>query len=379
MPAAAQTYQLFKRTVPVLSQTMRSRVLLKVPGALLLFCAWAGAFVRWTVSRQELQLARVRAKASAEAFAAISPLQQLGSYCWDPEGLLEKSTRDITVSDVQHGLRNSDRRPKQILDPESISLPCRLINSRNLRPQEVPSKFPFKAGFLPALVMAQRRGLDLQQVDFVLGGSGAAMLAKRSIKEGTKYLVQRVPGSGALVVGKTKVYTQDFSTFGFQFERLVTGEPLDGLHDLEQHEAIQLVDVGGFRVLFVAEIDAVDAAGMPVEIKSGNPKYFGIDLALQMLSSGASMLLRADRDGSLVTQAIAVPFAEFVRDLGVQKVKQSEKTLVAALEELRSAASASNGACELQVAADRSLYLTRSDEDALLPAASVVEELLCVQ
>ena len=154
---------------------------------------------------------------------------------------------------------------------------------------------------------------------------------------------------------------------------------MDGLHDLEQHEAIQLVDVGGFRVLFVAEIDAVDAAGMPVEIKSGNPKYFGIDLALQMLSSGASMLLRADRDGSLVTQAIAVPFAEFVRDLGVQKVKQSEKTLVAALEELRSAASASNGACELQVAADRSLYLTRSDEDALLPAASVVEELLCVQ
>ncbi|OLQ08305.1 hypothetical protein AK812_SmicGene8231 [Symbiodinium microadriaticum] len=315
-------------------------------------------------------------EACAEAFASIAPVEQLGSYYWDPEGLLEKSLVDVTVNDVKRGLRNSERRPKQILDLESVSLPCRLRG--NLRPQEAPNRFPYKAGFLPALVMAQRRGLDLQQVDFVLGGSGAAMLAKRAIKEGTKYLVQRVPGSGALVVGKSKVYTQDFSTFGFQFERLVTGEPLDGLHDLKQYEALQLVDIGGFRVLFVAEIDAVDAAGMPVEIKSGNPKYFGIDVALQMLSSGASMLLRADRHRKLVKQVIAVPFAEFVRDLGVRKVQQSEKTLVAALGELRSAASAASGASELKVAADRSLYLACSD-NTLLPAASVVEELLCVE
>ena len=355
---------------------MRSRMLLKLSGALLLFCAWPGAFVRWTGSQKELRVARVRAKACAEAFASIAPVEQLGSYYWDPEGLLEKSLVDVTVNDVKRGLRNSERRPKQILDLESVSLPCRLRG--NLRPQEAPNRFPYKAGFLPALVMAQRRGLDLQQVDFVLGGSGAAMLAKRAIKEGTKYLVQRVPGSGALVVGKSKVYTQDFSTFGFQFERLVTGEPLDGLHDLKQYEALQLVDIGGFRVLFVAEIDAVDAAGMPVEIKSGNPKYFGIDVALQMLSSGASMLLRADRHRKLVKQVIAVPFAEFVRDLGVRKVQQSEKTLVAALGELRSAASAASGASELKVAADRSLYLACSD-NTLLPAASVVEELLCVE
>ena len=236
--------------------------------------------------------------AQAEAFPSIRPLQQFGSYCWDPENLPVKDTRDVSVADVKQGLRNSDRQPKTVLDPRRLRWPCYL--QKSLAPQEVPSKFPYKPGFLGALVVAQQRGLDLDHVDFVLGGSGCEVLVKRVIdqrEEETKYLVQRVPGTRAIALGKSKVYTQDFSRFGFQFERLMTGEPLDGLHDLKLHEAIQLVDIGGWRVLLVAEIDAVNAEGRPVEIKSGNPKYFGLKLVLQMISSGAGTLLRADRRG----------------------------------------------------------------------------------
>jgi hypothetical protein len=46
-----------------------------------------------------------------------------------------------------------------------------------------------------------------------------------------------------------------------------------------QHENMQLMRIGPFNVLFAADVDAVDAAGRVVEIKSGNPRYFGSKVA----------------------------------------------------------------------------------------------------
>ena len=68
---------------------------------------------------------------------------------------------------------------------------------------------------------------------------------------------------------------QHYADTGFQFERLVTGGRLEGRHGLIQHESMQLMRVGEFNVLFAADVDAVDAAGRVVEIKTGNPRFFG--------------------------------------------------------------------------------------------------------
>ncbi len=72
---------------------------------------------------------------------------------------------------------------------------------------------------------------------------------------------------------------QNYADTGFQFERLVTGGRLDGRHGLMQHESMQLMRMGPFNVLFAADVDAVDAAGKVVEIKTGNPRFFGSKVA----------------------------------------------------------------------------------------------------
>ena len=90
----------------------------------------------------------------------------------------------------------------------------------------------------------------------------------------------------SIFVCKSKSYVQNYADFGFQFERLLTGGQLDGRHDPNMVENLRLLKIGGrFTVLVAAEVDAMDAgeSSLPgargkkafVEIKSGNPRYFG--------------------------------------------------------------------------------------------------------
>ena len=73
---------------------------------------------------------------------------------------------------------------------------------------------------------------------------------------------------------------QNYADTGFQFQRLVTGGRIDGRHGHMKHESMQLMRIGPFNVLFAADVDAVDAAGRVVEIKTGNPRFFGSKVAL---------------------------------------------------------------------------------------------------
>ena len=75
------------------------------------------------------------------------------------------------------------------------------------------------------MFVAISRGLNLQDIDFVLGGSSLNCLATRKIQKGDKYAVQRIQGT--LVVSKHKHYVTDYSAPGFQFERLMTGANLN--------------------------------------------------------------------------------------------------------------------------------------------------------
>lgn len=69
---------------------------------------------------------------------------------------------------------------------------------------------------------------------------------------------------------------------------------------------LRLVRIGPYKILFAAEVDAVDhseasaGGGAPgtaklVEVKAGNPRWFGAKVFFQMLSSGAEVLVYADK------------------------------------------------------------------------------------
>ena len=91
-------------------------------------------------------------------------------------------------------------------------------------------------------------------------------------------------------------YNKDFNDSGMQFERLVTSEePLGSKGDCHRAmrqsavgsfiNRLQTMKIGQFTALVDTEIDAIDEGGSLVEIKSGNPRYFGTKLMFQMMSS----------------------------------------------------------------------------------------------
>ena len=57
------------------------------------------------------------------------------------------------------------------------------------------------------------------------------------------------------------------------------------------YHRIQIMRIGDFKVLVDTEVDAIDDLNQPVEIKQGNPKYFGTKLMFQMISSGSRFVL----------------------------------------------------------------------------------------
>ena len=61
---------------------------------------------------------------------------------------------------------------------------------------------------------------------------------------------------------------------------------------------VQTMRIGDFKVLLDTEVDAINDLNQPVEIKQGNPKYFGTKLMFQMISSGSRFVLYLFKNGS---------------------------------------------------------------------------------
>ena len=148
-----------------------------------------------------------------------------------------------------------------------------------------------------------QKRINVQSIDFILGGSGLEVLATETLPKGTLYVVCWVPHTNAIILKKHKVYPQEFADVGFQFERLVTGQEMSARHDMTQIEHLQLMDINDkFKILFSAELDAILKDEQPqaeqqqaeqqqrVEIKASNPKHWGTKTMFQMISSGSSHL-----------------------------------------------------------------------------------------
>ena len=199
----------------------------------------------------------------------------------------------------------------KLVDLSKIPCPMLLHDPRAIPPQWLDHRFPVDQGYLvPLYVAVQHRGVKLEDIDFVFGGSTLEILATKKItlqgpRDDLLYLVQKLPypsGAGTASAGaagkkqkvpifmsKSSAYRQNYAEVGFQFERLVTGQPMDGRHSPNLVESMRLMKIGGFTILFSAEVEAVDPeTETVVEVKAGKASKFGSKVRSWMRSVGNS-------------------------------------------------------------------------------------------
>eukprot|EP00435_Cladocopium_sp_Y103_P012299 s161_g3.t1 len=271
--------------------------------------------------------------AASSFLPSIEVLEDLGFYAWKPPSGPKKSMGQVTADDIRDGLEADDIRddPVTRLALEDVKLP---VSFRELKPQRTSAgSFPFHGGMMACLHVTAKRGVDLQDIDFLIGGSILAFLCEKGKKDAT-YLAQKCPGTNIVVMSKHKTYEQNFGQRGFQFERLVTGQDMYGLHDLTTHEHLQLLRIGEFRVLVTAEVDAVDDLGRPVEIKSGDPRFFGIKEMLQMISSGSQLLIHPYTKQLEVMEILRKPIEDLAQQAGLEELQNMDGRIVAAFQQL---------------------------------------------
>ena len=174
------------------------------------------------------------------------------------------------------------------------------LSFAKLEPRECDNRFPHNHSYLPSLhVAVVHRGLSLKSVDFVFGGSTLETLANKCIGSSSatvnKLIATKIAGTNTVLVGTHREYRKDLSAAGFQFEQFVVGEPLE-CADATSVEHLQLMDIAGFKVLFAAEVDAIDDNGDAIEIKASNPAYRGTRVLLQMISNGSHALYDGEKE-----------------------------------------------------------------------------------
>lgn len=236
-------------------------------------------------------------------FTIFVPMTDCGYYGWIPGDTPVQSLSNLKSADeiVRHV--DIDLKPKELLPLSQLKVPRPFDLS--LPPDEYPNKYPFGQYDVASLYVASKhRNVDLNEVDFVFGGSTLEMLAKCDASN--PYMVCRIPTSKAnhtlLLVRKCKEYTQNYADIGFQFERYVTTGSMCRKDPIDFLEHMQVMEIGTkFKVLLCAEADAVDDGGDPIEIKASNPQYWGTKVMFQMISSGSPTLCCGVKGRNILT------------------------------------------------------------------------------
>lgn len=216
--------------------------------------------------------------------------------------------------------------PGDLVDHKSIRMPKPFLS--NLPPYEHKNQFPRgKIDIVCFHVAAHHRGVNFDDIDFAFGGSTLGMLASCNESD-DPYMVTRVPGTPkTIMVAKNKDYIKNLSDVGFQFERLMTGRPMeDASSDEASVEHLHVMNIGDggsssdsnkYRVLFRAETDAL-LEGNPVEIKASNPRYWKTNVMFQMISSGSTNICHGSKGRGSLT------------GVQVQSLQQVARTALAA-------------------------------------------------
>jgi hypothetical protein len=257
---------------------------------------------------------RLQQELSRVGFRIFECFSDLGYFSWNPPTDAPYQNLASVTSANQLMLSsylNVHGRPDRLVNPKrDLRMPQTFLS---LPPHAHKNQFPHgKLDVVCFHVAAQYRGMDFGTVDFAFGGSTLELLANGGEDKGSNsdpFMVTRLPGTKTIMVVKNKDYLKNLSDVGFQFERLVTGRPMDdAMSDCSCVEHLHLMNIGSYRVFFRAETDAIlssqdendnnddenededDDDGCPVEIKASNPRYWGTKVMFQMISSGSTKL-----------------------------------------------------------------------------------------
>ena len=262
-------------------------------------------------------------------FRIFEPIADLGYFSWE---IKKNGTyQDVsTLKSPDEVIRyiNVDGQPDELQPVSKIRLPYRF---KNIAPVEHDNKYPYgqqDAGCFHVAV--KHGGVDLNKIDFVFGGSTLEMLANRDAS--SSYITTRIPGTNCILIVKRKVYTQNLSDPGFQFERSVIGKDDSKTGTAEFVEHLHIMKVGKYNVLFPAEIDAL-RNGSPVEIKASNPRYWGTKVMFQMISSGSTKLCHGEKYRGAVTRITLRSLSTVVKEaLEYSSTSQLQKNILEGME-----------------------------------------------
>ena len=229
-------------------------------------------------------------------FTIVTPLENHGYFGWKRNDKM--STRS---SDVRMSIEILDRidlqwKPPKLVPISELRFPQQFLS--NLPSKKYFSLYPNGQYSIASLHVATcHRGVSLNEIDFVFGGAVLEILARR--KASDPYMVVRIPSAeNTILVVNCKKYMQNISDAGYQFERFVTGFPMDcpSIHVMfSDHLRTMRID-DKYSALFCVEVDAIDGNGYPVEVKASNPRYWGTMTMFQMISSGCPTLCHGIKD-----------------------------------------------------------------------------------
>jgi hypothetical protein len=162
----------------------------------------------------------------SKAFPKFALTKQLGIFSWNPghdSNSRLKPFAEVTAHDVLSRVQRERVRAGGGADADDLAddvqrmalgtgvpqvvhstvrLPVNFIPG--LPPQECTNRFPNDPGYIVPLREALQRGVSLEDLDFVLGGSALDVLANRKFDQegGCSYLAQSA--AGVIVVAKSK-------------------------------------------------------------------------------------------------------------------------------------------------------------------------------
>jgi hypothetical protein len=312
-------------------------------------------------------------------FGIFKVEKDLGYFGWTPSGRY-KTLEKVTAEEILDQI-NGQSEPDELVDIQTINhgLPKGFLN---LAPQQHINKYPYAIPLVAALhVSIKERDVQLDRdVDFCFGGSTLEMLATRTIEKNTQYFVTLVPQHPIVTcVVKVKEYNQNFSDVGFQFERLVTGKTFSDPHDESMVEHLQILEVGDYRVLFAADVDA-QKDGHPVEVKTSNPAHWGTKTMFQMISSGSTSLCAGTKGRGTLTRVQLKSLSEVMQQaLEMSRVSTLERNIREGMKALRREGGSLQEGDVMEIyfaGAAKALTLRPVHGKVLFPSKSVAEELL---
>lgn len=334
------------------------------------------------------------AQLAATPFQIFEPLSDIGYYRWVPDDVPSNIPRNLaelkSADDVFSSCGMLDCFPETLLD--TVDLPIQLSNDRS---QTYVNTFPYGQKDFVSLYVAAQRGVRFdavsdEEIDFVLGGSALGLLARQSTGEDfyesdanapSFFFACRIPGCARTVlVSRNKVYRQEYNSFGFQFERAMTGQSRKPRGKVTYINKLHTMKVGEHRVLFHTETDAMHK-GEPAEIKCNNPKYWDLKQVFQMISGQCAHFCHGVRRRHTITAANTYTLSEVCetsiggRDDDVYE--RLEQNILDGLSALQGISSLDGGQVfQISFEPTGKLSLTPTNEVALLPSNEFVRDLL---